>query len=72
MPNPKTDKQGFSTTNADKERDIAGKGGPAVGEGIPDDKHGVSHPYDEDTQTQLAAKSAEQKKKTERQNKDEE
>jgi hypothetical protein len=71
MPNPKTDKKGFSTSNPDKERDIAGKGGPSVGEGIPDDKHKAARPYDEDTQSQLAAKSAEQKKKTQ-QDKDEE
>jgi hypothetical protein len=64
MPNPKVDKQGFSTSNADEERDIAGKGGPAIGEGIPDDKHGISHPYDEDLQTQLAAKSTGKKNKT--------
>jgi len=28
MPNPKTDKQGYSTSNPDEERDIAGKGVP--------------------------------------------
>jgi len=71
MPNPKTDKKGFSTSNPDQERDIAGKGGPAIGEGIPDDKHNAPSPYDEDTQTQLAAKSAEQEKKDKR-GKDEE
>jgi hypothetical protein len=71
MPNSKTDKQGFSTSNPDQERDIAGKGGPSIGEGIPDDKHQPPHPYDKDTQTQVAAKSAEQKKKSQ-QNKDEE
>ena len=64
MPNPKVDKPGFSTSNADEERDIAGKGGPAIGEGIPDSKHGIPHPYDEDIQTQLAAKSTGKKSKT--------
>jgi len=72
MPDPKTDKQGYSTSNADEERDIAGKGGPAIGPGIPDDKHDVPHPYDEDIQTQLAAKSTEKKDKTENCDKDEE
>jgi len=72
MPNPKTDKQGFNTSNPDQERDIAGKGGPSVGEGIPDDKHAVPQSYDDDTQTQLAAKSAGQKKKKQQRDKDEE
>lgn len=56
MPNPKTDSKGFSTENADEERDLASKGGPAAGLGIPDDKHAIVHPYDEDLQTQIAAK----------------
>ena len=72
MPNEKTDKEGFSTLNPDKERDVAGKSGPEVGPGIPDDKHAAPQPYDEDTQTQLAAKSTEQKKKTKQRDKDEE
>jgi hypothetical protein len=72
MPDPKVDKQGFSTSNADEERDIAGKGGPAIGPGIPDDKHTAPASYAEDTQSQLAAKSAEQKKKTQQRDKDEE
>jgi hypothetical protein len=72
MPNPKTDKQGFSTSNADEERDIAGKGGPAVGPGIPDNKQAAPASYVEDTQTQLAAQSAEQKKKNKQRDKDEE
>jgi hypothetical protein len=72
MPNEKTDKEGFSTLNPDQERDVAGKGGPEAGSGIPDDKHAVPHPYDEDTQTQLAAKSTERKKKTQQRDKDEE
>ncbi len=56
MPNSKTDKQGFATRNADEERDIAGKGGPAIGLGSPTDKHGIAAPYDEDLATQMAAK----------------
>ncbi|HEY6975508.1 MAG TPA: hypothetical protein VH396_04425 [Chitinophagaceae bacterium] len=62
MPNPKTDKQGFNTSNADEERDMAAKGGPTTSLGQPDDKHAVPAPYDDDTQTQLAAKSTEKKK----------
>jgi len=63
MANPKTDNQGFITTDADKERDLAAKGGPMTGLGQPDDEHEISAPYNEDTQTQLAAKSTEKKKK---------
>lgn len=65
MPNDKTDSKGYSTSNADQERDVAGKGGPAIGTGIPDDKHGIAAPYDSDLQTQIAAKS---KKKNNTQN----
>ena len=62
MPNPKTDKEGFNTLNADEERDLAAKGGPTTGPGQPDSQHAAPAPYDEDTQTQLAAKSTETKK----------
>jgi hypothetical protein len=57
MPNNETDSSGFNTTNADQERDLAAKGGPTTGPGIPDDKHGIAAPYDSDLQTQIAAKS---------------
>ena len=57
MPNQRTDKQGFSTVNPDEERDMASKGGPTTSLGNADNAHDVPHPYDEDTQTQLAAKS---------------
>lgn len=64
MPNEKTDKGGFSTTNADQERDIAAKGGGAsLGTGIPDSKHAIVGSYDADLQTQIAAKG---KKKSSR------
>lgn len=63
MPNTKVDQQGYSTVNADEERDMGAKGGPSTSLGSPDDKHGISHPYDEDIQTQLAAKSTQNKKK---------
>ncbi len=61
MPNNKTDSRGFTTESPDVERDNAAKGGPGVGVGIADDKHGISHPYDADLQTQIAAKSKKKK-----------
>lgn len=64
MPNKKTDARGFATKEADKERDLAAKGGPAEGIGNPDAKHGVSAPYDEDLQTQIAAKSQKEGRKS--------
>ncbi len=62
MPDSKTDPQGFSTVNADEERDMGAKGGPATSLGSADNKHTIAHPYDEDIQTQLAAKSTQNKK----------
>jgi hypothetical protein len=57
MPNPKTDSNGFSTNNADEERDMGAKGGPTTSLGSPDDKHGIATPYNDDLATQMAAKS---------------
>lgn len=62
MPNPKTDANGFSTRNADEERDMGAKGGPSTSLGSPDDKHGISAPYDSDLTTQMAVKSKKSKK----------
>lgn len=62
MANDKKDQGAYSTVNPDEERDMGAKGGPSTTLGIPDDAHGISHPYDSDTQTQLAAKSTENKK----------
>lgn len=61
MPDKRTDKQGYSTLNADEERDMSAKGGPATSLGIPDNAHDIAHPYDDDIQTQLAAKSTQNK-----------
>ncbi len=61
MVNNKKDQNAYSTVNADEERDMAAKGGPSTTLGIPDNAHGISHPYDEDIQTQIAAKSTENK-----------
>ena len=63
MPNPKTDAGGFSASNSDEERDMGAKGGPTTSLGQPDDKHGVSRPYDADLQAQIAAKSKGKKDK---------
>ena len=70
MPDQRTDKQGFSTMNPDEERDMASKGGPTTSLGNADNAHDVPHPYDEDTQTQLAAKSTKKKKTGETMNDD--
>jgi hypothetical protein len=70
MPNPKTDNTGFSTSNADEERDMGAKGGPSTSLGIPDDKHGISAPYNSDLQTQIAAKGKKEKEKTKQYRKD--
>ena len=70
MPDKKTDQQGYSTVNPDEERDMGAKGGPTTGLGNPDGAHGISHPYNEDTQTQLAAKSTENKNQNNTSNND--
>ena len=70
MPNPKTDNAGFSTGNVDKERDMGAKGGPSTSMGVPDDKHGISRPYDADLQAQIAAKAKKEKEKTKQYRKD--
>lgn len=66
MPNPKTDSKGYSSPNSDQQRDMGAKGGPTTSLGNPDDKHGVSAPYDEDLATQMAAKSKNKKTKKEK------
>jgi hypothetical protein len=62
MPNEKTDNKGFASSEADQERDMAAKGGPSTSLGKADDKHRVVAPYDEDLQTQIAAKGGKHKK----------
>jgi hypothetical protein len=57
MPNEKTDRRGGVTPTPDQERDLAGKEGPMTKSGNPDNKHRVPSPYDDDLQTQIAAKS---------------
>ena len=63
MPNEKTDRKGFASNEADQERDMAAKGGPSTSLGKADDKHRVIKPYDEDLQTQIAAKGKHKKNK---------
>jgi len=70
MPNPKTDNAGFSTSNADEERDMGAKGGPSTSLGVPDDKHGINSPYNSDLQTQIAAKGKKEKERTKQYRKD--
>jgi hypothetical protein len=62
MKDTKKDQQAYSPVNSDEQRDMGAKGGPTTSLGIPDDVHGVAHPYDADIQTQLAAKSTQKKK----------
>lgn len=62
MPNEKTDSKGFASSQADQEKDMAAKGGPSTSLGKADDKHRVVAPYDEDLQTQIAAKGNKHKK----------
>jgi hypothetical protein len=64
MPNPKTDSRGFSTNNADEERDMGAKGGPTTSLGSADSKHGISAPYDSDLTTQMAVKGKKNKNQT--------
>ena len=63
MPNEKTDRKGFASSEADQERDMAAKGGPSTSLGKSDDKHRVTKPYNEDLQTQIAAKRKHKKNK---------
>jgi len=60
MPNDTTDPIGFNTENADEQGDEAAKGGPSVGLGSAG-KHRIAHPYQEDLQMQIAAKSHKKK-----------
>jgi hypothetical protein len=72
MPNEKTDSKGFASQDADQERDMAAKGGPSTSLGKADDKHRVVAPYDEDLQTQIAAKGGKHRKdNNENENKEE-
>ena len=58
------DSNEYSTLSEDIQRDQAAKEGPSTPLGSADDKHEISHPYDEDIQTQLAAKSTNKKNRS--------
>lgn len=62
MPNKRTDSKGFSTNNADIERDRTATGGPSTGLGTAPGKYGTHAPYDTDLQTQITAKGGKNKK----------
>jgi hypothetical protein len=68
MPNEKTDRKGGSTVTPDTERDLAGKEGPVTKSGNPTNKHAVPTPYDDDLQTQIAAKSNKERNKDKEEN----
>lgn len=57
MPNEKTDPLGFSTENADQQRDMGAKGGPTTTLGRADSDRSIPTPATSDTQTQIAAES---------------
>jgi hypothetical protein len=59
--NPK-DSNEYGPQSGDMERDMGAKGGPTTSTGIPDDKHGISKPFEEDVQAQKAAKNKKMKK----------
>jgi hypothetical protein len=70
MPNQKTDSKGAATLNSDQERDMAAKGGPTTSLGNADNQHGISRPYDEDLQAQIAAKGGKKRhEKTDKESK---
>lgn len=58
------DNNGYGSSSKSQERDVAAKGAPTTGLGIPDDNHGISAPYNSDLQTQIAAKSKKKKENT--------
>lgn len=62
------DSNEYSTLNDDIQRDLAAKEGPSEPLGSADDNHDIPHPYSEDIQTQLAAKSTNKKNKNDKNN----
>jgi hypothetical protein len=63
MQDKKIDSNDYGPQSNESERDLAAKGGPTTGLGNPDGKHPISKPYDEDLQTQIAAKGKNKKNK---------
>lgn len=64
------DSNEYSTLSDDIQRDLAAKEGPSEPLGTADDNHEIPHPYNEDIQTQLAAKSTAKKNKDRNNNND--
>lgn len=62
MPTENTDSNGFAAGSTDTQTDMGAKGGPTTTLGNPDANHDISHPYNDDIQTQLAAGSHKKKK----------
>lgn len=71
MPNEKTDRRGGSTVAPDTERDLAGKEGPVTKSGNPNAKHAVPSPYNDDLQTQIAARGNKDRNKEKKEGRDE-
>lgn len=70
MANDRKDSNEYSTLNDDVQNDNAAKEGPSTPLGRADDDHPITHPYDEDIQTQLAAKSTQNTKQANKNNND--
>jgi len=64
MANDRKDSNEYSTLSDDIQNDLAAKEGPSTPLGRADDNHDIPHPYNDDIQTQLAAKSTNKKNNT--------
>lgn len=62
------DSNEYSNLSADIQNDLAAKEGPSEPLGSADNDHNIPHPYNEDIQTQLAAKSTQKKNKNDKNN----
>lgn len=60
------DSNEYSTLSNDIQNDLSAKEGPSEPLGNADNDHPISQPYNEDIQTQLAAKSTEKKNKNDK------
>ena len=68
MANDRKDSNEYSTLSDDIQNDMAAKEGPSTPLGRADDNHDIPHPYSDDIQTQLAAKSTANKKQNNKNN----
>jgi hypothetical protein len=62
------DSNEYSTLSNDIQNDMAAKEGPSAPLGRADDNHQIPHPYNDDIQTKLAAKSTANKKQINKNN----